>query len=270
MSESVARRSPTVGLVAYLFAISGREELPGAALVELLGELGLSPAAARQLFARMRAAGQLAGRRSGRRTHHRLVGPIAAQVASLQSPPPPREPWDGQLHAVLHHVPERERAFRDRLRRVAGLLGYGSLQPGVLVAAADRWAELEAALGPVPPDAVVRRARLALDARDVPGAVSAAWDLEGLAADLRGHHAAVRAALGEVDDPPATADTLRRLAALTNQANVDLLRDPGLPPELRPQHWPGDPLRRDLGALAARWLPAARAFVAARVAANGG
>jgi phenylacetic acid degradation operon negative regulatory protein len=255
-----------VGLVAYLFAISGRDELPGGALVELLGELGVTPAAARQLFVRMRAAGQLDG---GRRTAYRLVGRIAEQVAALSGPPP--EPaWDGTLHAVLHHVPERERAFRDRLRRVAGLLGYGPLQPGVLVALHDRRGDLDAALGPVPAGAAVRHARLALDPADLVDAAATAWELPALAADLRAHHAPVRAALAEPGDPPATADTLRRLARLTSQANVDLLRDPGLPPELRPPGWPADHLRRDLGALAGRWLPPARAFVAARIAAHEG
>src|SRR5689334_13525020 len=97
VSGSVARRSPTVGLVAYLFAISGRDELPGPALVELLGELGLTPAAARQLFVRMRAAGQLAGHRSGRRTVYRLAGPVARQVAALAGPPPSAT-WDGRFH----------------------------------------------------------------------------------------------------------------------------------------------------------------------------
>ncbi|MEJ2889373.1 hypothetical protein [Actinomycetospora aeridis] len=133
-----------MGLVAYLLAISGRTELPGGALVELLGEPGLSPAPARQLFARM------------------------------------------------------------------------------------------------------------------------------FAADLLAHHTAVRAALAETDDPPPSAATLRRLAALTNQANLDLLRDPGLPPGLRPPDWPADALRVDLGALAARWLPPVRGYVDERVTAHGG
>lgn len=259
-----------MGMVAYLFAISGREELPAGVLVELLGELGLAPAAARQLFVRMRAQGQLAGRRTGRRTHHRLVGPIAAQVTELQSPPPRPPAWDGRLHALLHHVPERDRAFRDRLRRVAGLRGYGPLQPGVLVAPSDRSGEVDAALGPVPPDAVVRHARLTLDPGELADAAATAWQLPALAADLRAHRTAIRRALAEPDDPPATADTVRRLAELTNQAHLDLLRDPVLPAPLRPPDWPGDDLRDALGALAARWAPPARAFVEARAAAHGG
>jgi phenylacetic acid degradation operon negative regulatory protein len=258
-----------VGLVAYLFAISGRDELPGPALVELLGELGLTPAAARQLFVRMRAAGQLAGHRSGRRTAYRLAGPVARQVAALAGPPP-APTWDGRFHALLHHVPERERAVRDRLRRVAGLLGYGPLQPGVLIALHDRRDDLDAALGPLPAGAVVRHTRLELDDADAVGAAATAWELPALAADLRAHHVPIRAALAEPGDPPATAATLRRLAALTNQTNVDLLRDPGLPVALQPPDWPADALRRDLGALAGRWLGPVREHVAARVAAHGG
>ena len=256
--------------MAFLFGVSGRTELPGGVLAEMLGEFGLSPAAVRQLLARMRAHGQLAGRRVGRRTLHRLVGPIAAQVDQVRAPPPAPPSWDGSFHAVLHHVPERHRAFRDRLRRVAGLLGYGALQPGVLIAVADRAADLDAALGEVPAGAEVRHARLTLDAPDRCAAASLAWDLPGLAADLRAHHRAVAAALAEPDDPPATAATVHRLASLTNEVYLDLLRDPDLPLDLRPDDWPGDALRGDLGALAARWIPPARAHLDARVAAHGG
>ena len=269
MTESVTRRSPAVGLVALVVGVSGRRELPGGALVELLGELGLTPAAARGLLARMRAAGQLAGRRDGRRTHYRLVGTIAAQVETLTAPPSPPA-WDGTLHALLHHVPERERAFRDRLRRVAGLAGYGPLQPGVLVAPSDRAARVTAALGPVPATASVRFARLTLSPDELPALAAAAWELPALAADLHAHLAAVRAALAEPDDPPPSADTLRRLAELGNQAFIDLLRDPGLPPELHPPDWPADDLRHAFGALAARWLPPTRTYITTRIAAHGG
>src|SRR3954469_10469908 len=100
------RRSPTTGLVATLFQLAERPELPGVVLVDLLGAFGLSPAAARQHLARMREDGQLAGRRAGRGTLYRLAGPFGRRLARLGAEfgsPPPQ--WAGHFHALLFTVP---------------------------------------------------------------------------------------------------------------------------------------------------------------------
>lgn len=250
-----------------LFGVSGRDVLPGPLLVELLGEFGLGPAAARQQLHRMRAQGQLAGDRVGRATHYRLAGTFAARSQRLRDDRGEVPEWEGSFHALLHQVPERRRAYRDRLRRLATFVGYAPLQPGVLVAVADRTDELAEVLADVPADAVVRRVRLAMDLDEARSTAVAAWELPVLAADLRAHLAVLHADLAEPGDPPATAATLRRLAELSTSVYIDLLRDPGLPHALRPDDWPGDDLRRALGGLAARYLAPVRAHLDARLAA---
>lgn len=84
-------RSWTVGLVASLFGTSGVDELPGLALVRLLGDLGTGEAAARGLLARMRRDGQLRAVRHGRQVGYRLHGAFAAAFERLREPPPDRK-----------------------------------------------------------------------------------------------------------------------------------------------------------------------------------
>ena len=90
-----------------------------------------------------------------------------------------------------------------------------------------------------------------------------AWALDDLAADLRAHLPALHAAL-EASPPEPGPDALRRLVRITNEVFVDLLRDPGLPPELRPPDWPGDEVRVLIGRVAALDGPAAVAHIAHR------
>src|SRR5690348_8408916 len=230
VNGSVARRSPTTGLVATLFHLADRPELPGVALVDLLGAFGLSPAAARQHLARMREEGQLAGRRVGRGTRYRLAGPfarVATRLGTDFAAPPPA--WPGHFHALLFSVPERHRAYRDRLRRIALFVGYGLMQPGVLISVPDRAGQLAEVLAERPDDARITRATLALDPAEAARVASAAWDLPAVAETQRGHTATVRALLREPGPGEPSAAVLRRYAELSNAVFVDLIDDPRLP-----------------------------------------
>ena len=90
-----------------------------------------------------------------------------------------------------------------------------------------------------------------------------AWDLDALAADLRAHLPTLHAALDAPVDH-AGPGALRRIVHLTNAVFVDLLRDPGLPRELRPPDWPGDELRSLIGRVVVADGPAAVAHIAHR------
>jgi phenylacetic acid degradation operon negative regulatory protein len=90
-----------------------------------------------------------------------------------------------------------------------------------------------------------------------------AWALDDLAADLRAHLPALHAAL-DAPTPAPGPDALRRIVHLTNAVFVDLLRDPGLPHELRPPDWPGDELRVLIGRVAAAYGPPAVAHIVHR------
>ncbi|GAA4822436.1 PaaX family transcriptional regulator C-terminal domain-containing protein [Actinomycetospora corticicola] len=285
MSENVhrnRRQGSPAALVAALFGTAGRTDLPGPALVALLGDLGLRPEAARRALARMRDAGQLTTTRHGRRVDHHLAGAFGASVLRLRDDRGQVPAWDGAFHTLLHHVPESARPYRDRLRRAAVLVGYGPWQPGVLLCPVDRSDALREVLADVPPDASVVLGRLVPDDGWVgPGgsggtsstAVAAAmarraWALDEVADDLRAHLARLTAVLDDpVPDDGAVA--LKRLSDATGPVYVDLLRDPGLPAELVPADWPGAELRAVLGRVALAFLPTVVAHVHARIAAAG-
>lgn len=275
MSESVdstggparPRRSPTTGLVATLFQLSGRSELPGVALVELLGEFGLGTAAARRHLARMREDGQLAGVRSGRGTNYRMAGPFGRRVVQLgQEIGTASPPWDGHFHALLFAVPESHRAYRDRLRRVALLVGYGQLQPGVLISVGDRSAQLTEVLADCPEDARVTRATIALDTAEAARVAIPAWDLDDVAATLTGHARTLESVLDEAGTPAPDGTTLRRFGELFNAVFIDLVRDPRLPDELRPPDWPHHRLLVAMDGLQRRFGPPAVEFLHRRLA----
>jgi phenylacetic acid degradation operon negative regulatory protein len=61
--------------------------------------------------------------------------------------------------------------------------------------------------------------------------------------------------------PPATAETLRRLAQLLNAPYVDVIRNPGLPVELLPADWPAPELAELMSQVRGQYLPSARQYV---------
>jgi phenylacetic acid degradation operon negative regulatory protein len=101
------------------------------------------------------------------------------------------------------------------------------------------------------------RAEFAGDSRDL---VDRLYDLRGLAAAydewLLLAHEIVDGA-GETDDRTAFATRSR----LLHEWRKFLFRDPGLPPALVPEAWPGAEARRYFDVQAARLLPGARTYV---------
>ncbi len=231
-------RSRTDGLVPFVFGVTGAEQLPGLALVRLLGDLGVGVSAARGQLARMRRNGQLAICRRGREVDYSLTGPFAEQFRRLRDGSGPPPPWKGHFHALLYQLPEAQRAYRDRLRRGARLAGYGLMQPGVLISVADLADDLAAVLAEAPPGCHLHQVTLGATTDEAAEIAARAWDLDTLAATLRGHITTLRAALNTDYNPPPTATTVRRLAELRNAPLVDLIDDPNLPPELLPASWP--------------------------------
>lgn len=231
-------RGRSVALVPFLFGVSGRPELSGTALTRLLGDLGLTEAAARALVARMRRDGQLVSERRGGGAYYRLAGAMAAGFAQIRrgtSDEPP--PWTGHFHALLYQVPESERAYRDALRRAALLTGYGLLQQGVLIALTDRSAHLGTLL--TPPEGVrLHRATLAMAEADAAHAAYDAWDLGALSETYSQHAEAIETAVRTApDELRAEAAALRTFSRLLGTALVDTLRAPRLPEPLRPAGW---------------------------------
>jgi phenylacetic acid degradation operon negative regulatory protein len=244
-----------VGLVCFAFGVasvpSGGQlpggRLAGRVLFRLLADLGLSEAASRSLLLRMRREGWLDSERIGREARYRLAPAILAAQARIGTQLRGQRPeWTGSFTGVLYEVPEHARAFRDRLRRTAHLLGYATLRPGLLVATTDRWAELAALLPVQPAGSQLLRIQLTLDGTDSREIAARLWHLDALAARYRAVLAEAQTLTGEACRHPPGAAAFSAFAAATlpiYQASTD---DPGLPAELMPADWPGDQLAHAL------------------------
>jgi phenylacetic acid degradation operon negative regulatory protein len=263
-SESMPDRGPAARVVAFLFGVSGRPELPGPALVALLGDLGTSPAAARAAIARLRREGNLAAARHGRTAHYRLAGDLARGFERIRTAGTGPAPWPGHFHALIHQIPEQRRAYRDRLRRTAALAGFGLLGSGILISLRERWADLAPILDQAPADAVLYQGQLALAEADAARAAAQAWNLPALDRRYADHLARLRQVLAD-PDVPTGADALRRYATLVSPVTVDTLRAPVLPTGMYPARWCLPELRATIGALGQAFLPAAAEHIAARL-----
>jgi phenylacetic acid degradation operon negative regulatory protein len=247
--------------VPFLFGVTQRPELSGPALVRLLGDLGVTPAAARGLLARLRSGGSLASRRDGRFLLYRLDGWMAVGFERIRTEPVPPV-WEGHFHALVHHVPEEHRAYRDALRRAAMLRGFGVLTGGVLVSLRDRFDDLSPLLADAPAQARLFRCRIGMDTADAARAASHAWDVPDVLARQRARIAQLRADLaagGLVE--PRDGEALRRFTDVTSAALLDLLATPPLPLELRPPDWTADLLRATVDEVQEAWYPAVASYV---------
>lgn len=240
-------------LISFLFGASGREELPGPALVALLADLGVGNSAARSAIARMRGAGELAGTRHGRVTDYRLTGLAAsgfrrARNLGHPAPVPDERGWHGEFAGLLYSVPERLRSHRDRLRAKALLAGYASLRPGLLIGVTDQWDVLESYAATLPAAITVYPVTLRLRPTEARSAAAEAWELVSLNRHLGRQVTRLRAALDRDRDRDLSGPAaLRRLAALTLPVYRALVVVPPLPPELLPEDWCQPELVRLLG-----------------------
>ncbi len=266
-------RGRSVGLVPFLFGVTGRPALPGSVLRRLLTDLGLSPDAARALLSRMCRHGQLVSEKRGRFVEYRLAGDFARGFERVRDQATARPvKWAGHFHVLLYQVPEGHRSFRDTLRRSAVLCGYGILQQGVLIAPTDRSSQLAPLLDHQPEGAQVWLSTLGLAPAEAARAAYIAWDLAGLARQYDAHiqrlskrladHPTGSAAGTRVkpQPPEVGAELLRDYVDTLAPALIDTLREPGLPAKLLPEDWPGPKLRMMLSQFTATFGPAIQSY----------
>jgi phenylacetic acid degradation operon negative regulatory protein len=242
--------TPRMGLVYFAFGtaqVSAGEFLAGPILLRLLADLGLSESAARSLLLRMRQDGLLSSERDGRTARYRLAPAVYAAQARLERQLRGHRPaWAGSFHGVLYEVPERSRAYRDRLRRTAHLLGYAKLRPGLLIAATDRSQELRSLLPDQPTGSHVLWTQIILETDDSRRVAADLWELDRLADRYR----AVLAQTWESIDREHLAHSEHSFgayAAATLPLFETAASDPGLPAALLPPNWPGDAVGAAIG-----------------------
>jgi phenylacetic acid degradation operon negative regulatory protein len=250
-------RGRSVGLVAFLFGMTGRAVLSGPILRRMLEDLGVSPDATRALLSRMCRQGQLSSERQGRITRYRLAGEFARSFERVRDQSVARPPqWTGRFHTLLYQVPEEHRAYRDALRRTAVFAGYGLLQQGVLISPTDRGAALSGVLENPPHGTHAWLTWLSISDADAARAASLAWALPTLAEVYRTHIDRLSRRMAE-----GGGEVLRDYVDLLLPALTDTLREPALPAELLPARWPGTALRQAIADFSAEFRPRSERYL---------
>ncbi|WP_026453744.1 PaaX family transcriptional regulator [Saccharomonospora iraqiensis] len=222
------------------------EHIPSSALVELLGEFGITPSGARTAMRRLAARGLLTVRREGRTTAYgippRSVAVIVEHTYRMLTFGASAPDWDGQWTVVAFSVPEQDRGLRTALRSRLRVLGFAPLYDGVWVSPHDQGAAAAAAvldeLG-VTTATVLRSAEVRRTADA--GGVRTAFDLDTLHHDYRRFAERYepvldRAAAGRIDP----AEALRVRTELGAEWRDFEQTDPDLPAELLPDAFARD------------------------------
>jgi phenylacetic acid degradation operon negative regulatory protein len=214
----------------------GLPPLPSMTLLDLLGDLGVTEAAARATLKRMTQRGLLSRGQVGRTAEYTLT-PLAEDVLReardrVASPAPFEHPAD-EWTLLSYSVPESRRDLRHRVRARLTWAGFGGLRDGLWIAPGT--VDVAAVLGRSDLDGVADLAD-AFAARPLPGTdldrlVHRAWDVP-----------AVREAhtwfIETWTRPPRVAGSLAQLTLLGADWLALLRTDPGLPAAHLGPDWP--------------------------------
>jgi phenylacetic acid degradation operon negative regulatory protein len=212
------------------------------ALTELLEVFGVGESTTRVVLARMRREGWFDTRREGRQTVYSLTDTSWQLLDDGRTRIFDRRhgAWDGQWRMVIYGAAERDRADRERLRRMLSWLGFGPLAPATWLSPHPRLDDVARALASSPTTKVdlltCRSAGRAAD-REM---AARCWDLDGLGRDYTAFvdRLAALPPAGTLAELPG-AEALRLRIELVSAYRAFPFRDPDLPAELLPEGWPG-------------------------------
>ncbi|WP_455351986.1 PaaX family transcriptional regulator [Streptomyces sp. SYSU K217416] len=265
MAEQHTPRS----LIVTYYGAYGRESagsVPVAALVRLLGAVGVDAPSVRSSVSRLKRRGFLVPGRTEEGAAGYALSAEARQLLDdgdrrIYEPPAPRLD-DGWVLAIFS-VPEQERHKRHLLRSRLARLGFGTAAPGVWIAPARLYDETRHTLERLHLDPYVDLFRGDhLGFAPTAEAVARWWDLTAIAKQheqfLDLHEPVLRAwqAGRAVTPQDAYRDYLRALDSWRQLPYAD----PGLPAELLPAGWPGGRSAAVFGELHARLREAGAEF----------
>lgn len=237
---------------------AGGGSVPVAALIRLLGAVGVDAPSVRSAVSRLKRRGLLVAERAGSRSAGYAPSEDARQLlqdGDRRIHDRPRPDGDGSWLLAVFSVPESERRRRHVLRSRLARLGFGNAAPGVWIAPAHLEEETRHTLRRLELDAYVDLFR-GTHAGFTPTreAVARWWDLPAIAELHRGflsvHEPVLRAWSRRRDVPPPDAyrDYLPALDAWRRLPYAE----PALPTSLLPADWPGARAAEVFAALDAR------------------
>jgi phenylacetic acid degradation operon negative regulatory protein len=228
---------------------------PVAALVRLLGPLGVAAPAVRTAVSRMVRQGWLTPVRLAEGPGYALTPRAVRRLddAAARIYRTRLEDWDGIWHLLVTTLPT-ERSRRDRLRAGLTFLGYAQLDDATWIG--PRWSEEVDLL--LETEAVRAERFLARHDGDSLGLVRRAWDIEGLS---RAYGRWLADAEQVVSDTTTDEQAFAARSQLVHEWRKFLFLDPGLPRELLPVRWAGEEAADFFDSESGRLQAAAARFV---------
>jgi phenylacetic acid degradation operon negative regulatory protein len=235
-------------------------------LTTLLGAFDVEPATVRVTLSRLRREGWFTTRKVGRETVYRLTPDMLHMLEEGRERifAAPSRVWTGSWTMVIYQMTENDRQERNQLRKTLAWHGFGPLTTSTWLAPGDRRAEARAIVKEQTEEQVDILCCTSEGIEHDLHLADRCWDLVGLAAEYEAFNTQHRPLLRRAKRLRGAEALVTRTELITTFRHFPF-RDPQLPPELRPQAWPGveayevfRTIHRDLG-------PAARAHVCAVV-----
>ncbi|HJB63870.1 MAG TPA: hypothetical protein H9769_09215 [Candidatus Microbacterium pullistercoris] len=244
--ETVSSQNMLVTLLAdFDFAHAGA--VPSAAIVDVLGDFGITPAGARIALSRVARTGRLEQVRNGRQTSYRInpsgLDDREQRLRAYVEFGATGDEWDGLWTVVTFSIPEPVRGLRPKLRRELERLRFAPLTDAVWVQPHDHAARVIEIGEELGVNLAAMRATFDSQGRGGLDPVGA-FPLD----DVRTRYEQYRMTF-EPWLPLVRADRIDAHHALVLRANVlaswrDIaLTDPGLPGALLPDDWPQESVR---------------------------
>ena len=214
-------------------------------LIQALAPLGISQRLVRTAVFRLVQDGILTNEQIGRRSYYTLTeeGREQFDTATAKIYAQPQAEWDGSWCIVLlSNVPNPQRAV---VRQALSWLGFGQFGADTLAHPRTDWQRLQTQLAKlgVGEDLVLFEAGLppTVSAGSLRRLVSQTWGLQALEqayGDYLKLFEPILAALQQ-GQPLRDDDAFYIRSFMIHEYRKVVLRDPALPAELLPEHWPG-------------------------------
>ncbi|WP_369046090.1 PaaX family transcriptional regulator C-terminal domain-containing protein [Sinomonas sp. P10A9] len=241
--DMVSRPGSAVSLLRTVVGLYLREAggwMPTDAFLALLGALGVLVPQARTALSRVKQRGLLEAE-----VHDGVAGLALAPGAAAMLARGDRrihEPRamaaDGEWCLIVFSIPESMRDARHQLRKQLKWIGCGTVESGVWICPDFLRGEVEDVIGGLGLSGHV----VLFTARGLPagpvaaGQVGQWWDLEGIA---KLHREFIDGQSGVPERSAGPAESFAAYVECIDAWRVIPYLDPGLPPELLPEDWPG-------------------------------